>query len=154
MSMRGYLEQCSKLTFDEDRALSSYSNLTKNLELASTTDITAYRDWIAKRAPIAREEAAFLEHEADLVIAAPSKSLVPSPLPSQQDRELQTPVIIVAFTLVSTVITFRVVPRLLARLVISAMVGIASLCTLQPAVFSDPRHIRDWGKGITMYVFW
>ena len=135
-----------------NRALSSYSDLTKNLEPASTTDIAAYREWIAKRAPIAKEEATFLEHEADLVVAAPSKNPSPPALPIQEDRELETHVIIVAFTLVSTVIVFRVVPQLLARLVISAMVGVASLCTLQPAVLSNISSIRDWRKGITMYV--
>ena len=137
---------------DQDRALSSYSNLTKNLEPASTADITAYREWIKQHAPIAQEEVTFLEHEADLVVAAPNEPSILSPPPSQQDRELQTHVIIVAFTLVSTVIVFRVVPQLIARLVISAMVGIASLCTLQPAVLSDVRSIKDWRKGIAMYV--
>ena len=135
-----------------NRALSTYSNLTKNLEPASTTDITAYREWIAKRAPIAKEEAAFLDHEADLVVAGPHKTLIPPSLSTQADRELQADVVIVAFTLVSTVIVFRVVPQLLARLVISAMVGIASLCTLQPSVLSNVRSIRDWRKSIVTYV--
>ena len=146
------LYQIQRLTIHSDRALSSYSNLAKSLEPASSIDIAAYREWIGKHAPIPNKEAAFLDHGADLVVAAPSKSTTSSPLPSQDERELQTHVIIVAFTLVSTVIVFRVVPRLLARLVISAMVGIASLCTLQPAVLTNLRAIRDWKKGIAMYV--
>lgn len=65
---------------------------------------------------------------------------------------METSVIIVAFTLVSTIIVFKVVPQFLARIVISAMVGVASLCTLSPSVITNPKDIRDWRKGISMYV--
>lgn len=69
---------------------------------------------------------------------------------SHPRRELEAPVITVAFTLVSTIIVFKVVPQILARLVISAVVGVAWLCMRSPSVLSDLKNIRAWGRGILM----
>lgn len=136
-----------------DRALASYSNLTKTLEPASHADIHVYREWIAEHAPIVEQEAAFLHHELDLITVSARANASSTHLPSGNRAELETPVIIVAFTLVSTIIVFKFVPRFLARIVISAMVGVASLCMLSPAVLSDFQSIRHWRRGITMYVW-
>ena len=104
------------------------------------------------------QEAAFLQTEADLVVVNPQNGASLPFMRSSPRSELETHVIMVAFTLVSTIIVFKVVPRILARLVISAMVGLASLCTLSPSVLSDPKSIRHWGRGISMYgcvfLFW
>ena len=64
--------------------------------------------------------------------------------------ELETPVIIVAFSMVSTIIVFKFVPRFLARIVISAMVGMALLCMLSPGVLNDFESIKRCRRGITM----
>lgn len=97
------------------------------------------------------QEAAFLQTDADLVVVTPHNGNSPLPYMRPNPRsELETHVIIVAFTLVSTIIVFKVVPRILARLVISTIVGVASLCTLSPSVLSDPKSIRHWGRGIAM----
>ena len=53
------------------------------------------------------------------------------------------PTMVVVVTLVSTIVVFRVVPSLLARLVISAVVGLASLFTLVPHVLTDVKKIRE-----------
>ena len=42
---------------------------------------------------------------------------------------------------------------MLGRLVISAMVGVASLCTLSPEVMTNLTCVRDWGKAIATYVY-
>jgi hypothetical protein len=135
-----------------DRALASYSNLARSLEPASHVDINIYRDWIAEHAPIVEQEAAFLHRESDLVAVSAHSNVSSVQTQSAKRAELETPVIIVAFTMVSTIIVFKVVPRFLARLVISAMVGVASLCMLSPAVLSDFQSIKRWGRGITMFV--
>lgn len=135
-----------------DRALASYSNLTRSLEPASHADINIYRDWVAEHAPIVEQEAAFLHNESDLVAVSAHSNVSSVQTQSAKRAELETPVIIVAFTLVSTIIVFKVVPRFLARIVISAMVGVASLCMLSPAVLSDFQSIKHWGRGITMFV--
>ena len=96
------------------------------------------------------QEAAFLQHAADLITVAPEPKPSTSLMQYRPRGELEAPVIMVAFTLVSTIIVFKVVPQILARLVISAVVGVASLCTLSPSVLSDLKSIRDWGRCISM----
>lgn len=131
-----------------NRALTSYSNLTKSLEPASHADITAYRSWITKHAPIVESETAFLNKDSDLLCVSPPSA------PRSDFRSgtaLETPVIVVAFGLLSTIIVFKLVPQIIARLVISAMVGVASLCTLSPEVMNRPGSVLDWGKAVATY---
>ena len=135
-----------------DRALTSYSNLTKSLGPASHADINFYRDWIAEHAPIAGPEAAFLQNEADLVALSSSEDAAAEPTQPLRQGGLETPFIAVALILVSTVIIFKVVPRLLARIVISAVVGLASLCALSPSALTNFNNIKDWRRGIGMWV--
>lgn len=134
-----------------NRALSSYSNLTKSLDPASEADIKTYQEWIAEHAPVVEQESAFLQSEADLITVSPAKRPSTSLMQSHPRGELEAPVIMVAFVLVSTIIVFKVVPQIMARLVISAVVGVASLCTLSPSVLSDLKSIRNWGRGISIY---
>ena len=47
---------------------------------------------------------------------------------------------------------FKVVPQILGRLVVSALVGVASLCTLSPEVMTNLTSVRDWGRAIATYV--
>ena len=68
-----------------------------------------------------------------------------TPLQPQSRRPLypqDIPMMVVVVTLVSTIVVFRVVPSLLARLVISAVVGVASLCTLAPRVLTNIKELR------------
>lgn len=135
-----------------DRALASYSNLNKSLESASPADVHIYREWVAEHAPIVEQEAAFLNHELDLITVSARANSSSAHLQFGNGTELETPVIVIAFTLVSTIIVFKFVPRFLARIVISAMVGVASLCMLSPAVLNDVQNIKHWRRGITMYI--
>lgn len=61
---------------------------------------------------------------------------------------LETPIVVVAFALLSTVVVFKVVPQILGRLVVSAMVGVAALCTLSPEMMRDLKGFREWGSVI------
>ena len=141
-----------------DRALTSYNNLTRTLSPASPTSVVAYRSWLAEHAPIVSPETAFLDDPSDLLsIAAPPINPTPNPTTAfspaaypnhRAGSALETPVIVVAFGLLSTIIVFRLVPQFLARLVISAMVGVAALCTLSPEVMKDVRGVREWGRAI------
>lgn len=132
-----------------DRALASYAKLTKNLSPASHSDISAYRTWISEHAPVVEQEAAFLQQGCDLIAVTPQCVNLTKPNTSfRTGSALETPVIVVAFGLLSTIIVFKVVPQILARLVISAMVGIAALCTLSPEVMTNVMCVRDWTKAI------
>ena len=126
-----------------DRALASYNNLTKSLEPASQADIADYRSWITKHSPVVEAESAFLKKDSDLLAVCPC-----SGSDFRSGTALETPTIVVAFAILSTIIVFNLVPQILARLVIGAMVGVASLCTLSPEVMNRPGSVRDWGKAI------
>lgn len=124
-----------------DLALSSYSNLAKSLEPASHSDIDAYRTWIAEHAPLVEQETDFLHNEADLTtVSRPNAQIMRQP-----DT---TPIIIVAVLLVSTIIVFKVVPQLLARLVISAVVGVGGFCTLAPKILEDMTRVKDCKRAV------
>lgn len=144
--------RCRFLTHSLDRALTSYSNLTKSLDPASQSDIAAYRSWIAAHTPIDENESAFLHQGSDLL----SITCAPRPGSSRPraTTALETPIVLVAFALLSTVVVFKVVPQLLGRLVISAMVGVGALCALSPEVMTDLKGVRDRGKAIATYVFY
>lgn len=55
-----------------------------------------------------------------------------------------TPVIAVAVVFVSMIVVFKVVPQLLARLVISAVVGVGGFCTLAPQIWDDVTRVKEW----------
>ena len=131
-----------------DRALASYSNLTKSLEPASHADVNVYKDWIAKHSPIVEQDAAFLQHQADLLnLGRPKPS---RPQSTTNSNHFNSSLVAITFTLASTITIFKVVPQLFARLVVSAVAGVAVLCTLDPAVASDLKSLRDWARGIAM----
>ena len=125
-----------------DTALLSYCNLTKCLEPASRADIAAYKMWIAENAPLVEQETD-LHNVADLMTVSRSQ-VKNTPFPNP------TPIILVVVALVSTIVVFKVVPQLLARLVISMVVGAAGLCTLAPHVFSDRARMRESKQTIAV----
>ena len=120
-----------------DLALSSYTNLAKCLEPASQLDIDAYRAWIAEHAPLVDQETDFLLNKSDLASVSRSNAH----MLRQPDT---TPVIVVAVVLVSMIVVFKVVPELLTRLVISAVVGVGSLCAWAPKIWDDVTMIKEW----------
>ena len=87
------------------------------------------------------QETDFLHNESDLTTVSRPRYRVSR----QQDS---TPIIAVAVVLVSTVIIFKVVPQLLARLVISTVVGVGVLCTLAPRILDDVTKVREWKRAV------
>ena len=149
--------------------------MTKTLDPASTTDISTYRQWIAEHTPIAEPETCFLQKENDLVSIKPkvipgmcanaassstndgTKNLAPSlKIEGNKRKELETPTIIISFALISTLIVFHFVPSILARLVISTLVGLAALAILQPEGLYGTMTLKnckegDWKSGVAVY---
>lgn len=95
--------------------------------------------------PVAEQEASFLQKDSDLLTVSPQAAPKTNP---RAGTALETPIVLVAFALLSTIVVFKVVPQILGRLVISAMVGVASLCTLSPEVMTNLTCVKDWGKAI------
>ena len=124
-------------------ALSSYSKLATSLQPASHSDIDAYRAWIAEHAPLVEQETDFLHNESDLM------SLCGKTFQTPSNRDI-TPIVMVAVVLVSTTIIFKVVPQLLARIVISIVIGIGGLCTLAPKIMEDMSLVKEWKRAVGM----
>ena len=61
-----------------------------------------------------------------------------------------TPIITLAVVLVSTITVFKFVPQLLARLVISGVMGLGGLCTLAPKIMEDVTKVREWKVAVGM----
>lgn len=87
------------------------------------------------------QETDFLHNESDL-------TTVSRPKPQNLRQPDPTPIIIVAVVLVSMIIVFKVVPQLLARLVISAVVGVGGFCTLAPRLLEDMSVVKDWKRAV------
>ena len=126
-----------------DLALSSYSKLATSLQPASYSDIDAYRAWIAEHAPLVEQETDFLHNESDLMTISRNSTHAPKTPDT-------APMVMVAVILVSTIVVFKVVPQLLARLVISAVVGVGGLCTLAPKIMDDVTMVKEWKRAVGM----
>lgn len=123
----------------------------KSLEPATHADITTYRQWITRHTPIAAQEARFLDKEADLLSVTPQSASKTTTALKTQNKQLETPIIVVAFFLISSIIVFKVVPRILGRLLISVMIGLAALTILYPGALTSMCSIRELGRWIAMY---
>ena len=130
-----------------DQALASYNTLINSLQPAEKNDIVAYRAWMAEHAPIAEPETHFLRRDGDLlaikrVQTPPSKA---HGAVSAREVGYGTPALrllmsVLAGAVVLPVLTFGLVPGLLARLVIVLIIAGASVTIL--ALSS-----RAWGAS-------
>ncbi|KAI4114866.1 MAG: hypothetical protein LQ338_007944 [Usnochroma carphineum] len=124
-----------------DRALTSYSNLTQTLSPSSKSDLSTYRKWIMKHNPIAKPEASFLNDRKDLVTVS-------------QTRQHATPTSLryspftVAPTVLTTIMVFKFVPQFFARLVMSAVIGLALMCMVSPGSLMDVQSLKEKRRGL------
>lgn len=124
-----------------DRTLSSYSNLTQTLSPSSKSDVNAYRKWIMKHNPIANPEVSFLNHRNDLVTVS-QKRQHPTP------TSLKYSPVTVALTILTTIIVFKFVPQFFARLVMSAVIGLALMCMVSPSSLLDLQLLKEKRRGV------
>ena len=126
-----------------DRNLSSYSNLTRGLDTACPRDITAYSEWLALHNDLADLERTFLNHATDLTTIRAQHAQEPQ----QSDRTAIT----TGCAILMTIITFKLVPELLSRLVIGIVVGGAMvLCGSPPATLNEG-CLREYGRRAAVY---
>ncbi|KAI4612393.1 uncharacterized protein J4E87_010294 [Alternaria ethzedia] len=139
-----------------NKALSSFSKLSKSLDPASAEDITAYREWMDEHDPINEEESQFLEEDADLVTlprkvpsSSSSSSAPPStaaPTAGQDQSAIWFPL-----TLVLPLMAFAIVPSLLGRLLVIVLIVGAEL----KMVTSTPQlrnmlSTREWAAAASV----
>lgn len=96
-----------------------------------------------KHTPLVQHDGISPRHEADLMTIA-------RPEVEEQAYSHATPLMVTVVVLVSTIVVFRVVPSLLARLVISGVVGVASACTLAPDMLASVNNVRQSKRTIGM----
>ncbi|KAL8746128.1 MAG: hypothetical protein Q9190_001822 [Brigantiaea leucoxantha] len=135
------LGRCAQKLDVYNRALANYAS-TQTLSPASSVDIAAYRKWIAKHNPIAEPETLFLKHRKDLLTIGQASKL------SNLSGSLEYSPITIALTLLTTIIVFRFVPQFMARVVMSAVIGIALICVVTPDCLSDLGALREQKRGI------
>ncbi|KAL8940045.1 MAG: hypothetical protein Q9216_003019 [Gyalolechia sp. 2 TL-2023] len=127
-----------------DRTLSSYSNLTQTLAPSSKSDIKTYRRWIVKHNPIAKSEALFLSHDNDLVTISQNRQ-------QSAPSSLKYSPVTVSLTILTTIIVFKFVPQFFARLVMSAVIGLALMCMVSPSSLLDLQLLKDKRRGVGVY---
>lgn len=136
-----------KLTSDlPDRTLSSYSNLTQSFAPSLRSDVKTYRRWIMKHNLIAKPEVQFLSHDNDLVTVSQNRQ-------HSNPTSLKYSPVTISLTILTTIIVFKFVPQFFARLVMSAVIGLALMCMVSPTSLLDLQLLKDKRKGVGVYVF-
>ena len=125
-----------------DHAVSSYSNLTKSLNPTSQASVDAYKDWIVQNMPLIEQETEFLHHESDLgtIATQPSRTETPA-----SEASLMAP----GFTLLSTIITFKLVPYFIARLVV-ATTALGMVYAFSPATLLNSTMPGNYRRTFAM----
>ncbi|MCJ1485347.1 hypothetical protein MMC06_005521 [Schaereria dolodes] len=136
-----YSEDCHHL-WNDDHAVSSYSNLTKSLNPTSQASVDAYKDWIVQNMPLIEQETEFLHHESDLgtIATQPSRTETPA-----SEASLMAP----GFTLLSTIITFKLVPYFIARLVV-ATTALGMVYAFSPATLLNSTMPGNYRRTFAM----
>ena len=129
-----------------DSALSSFSNMLRNLAPADMEDIQAYRTWVAKRAPIDYAETRFLERSSDLLALSPRSASTASGGSPRQSAAIFLPLI-----LVLPLMAFAIVPGLLGRFIVLVLIGggILKLLTSTKELM-DLMTLREWTGCFSM----
>lgn len=91
---------------------------------------------MSTRTPIASSETKFLQNEADLLSVGPKR----------KHGIAESRVVTAGFALLALILIFRATPQIFARLVISAIMGLAALCTVCPSVLTDLKRLREMGR--------
>ncbi|KAL8766742.1 MAG: hypothetical protein Q9209_006564 [Squamulea sp. 1 TL-2023] len=135
------LGRCAAKVNAYNQALSAYCSLTSTCSPSSHSDIRAYQRWLTKHNPVAETEASFIHHRKDLVTIS-SQHQLSNPL------ILEYSPVTVALTILTTIIVFKFVPQFFARLVMSAIIGLALMCLISPASLLDLRLLKEKRKGV------
>ncbi|KAH7081830.1 hypothetical protein BKA63DRAFT_530772 [Paraphoma chrysanthemicola] len=128
-----------------NQALTSFNSLLKSLDPASAEDIQAYRVWLEKRAPIDYPETRFLERKNDLLAVSRRPSV------STPRGQSDSPFVWLPLGLAIPLIAFAIVPSLLGRLVVIALITAAELrlATTTPEVMTY-LTFQEWAMAASL----
>jgi len=108
-----------------NQAFASFNNLVKDVDPASPADISAYRAWLDKRVPIDQTECRFLDRKHDL-LAVSRRSSLATTAPSRVSpgrAGTQSAAVWLPLGLLLPLLAFAIVPSLLGRLIVIALIG-------------------------------
>ena len=138
--MRMTTDQSKTLTRAADQALTSFNGLVKELDPAGADDIQAYRTWLEKRALIDFTETRFLERKNDLLAVSRPRSVS-----ATRSSQHQSAVVWLPAMLVLPLLAFVIVPSVLGRLLVIALIGGAGFrqVTLTPELLAY-MTVQEW----------
>ncbi|KAJ4992578.1 hypothetical protein SVAN01_01961 [Stagonosporopsis vannaccii] len=127
-----------------NKALSAF-NEVKHLPSARSSDVDKYRAWMKQRKPIHEAESRFLERQADLVTFSMKRH-------SSVDPSAGTSQHVAMWLPLLPFVAFSIVPSLLGRMVVIALISAAGLRT----VTSTPElmtimTVREWMYATSIY---
>ncbi|CAI6334640.1 unnamed protein product [Periconia digitata] len=128
-------------------AMSSFTNLLKDVSPAQTADIQAYRSWMEKRTPITTGETRFLDVKDDLLtVSRNGAASKPGGAPSHETATA-LPII-----LAMPLLAFAIVPGLLGRLAILCLNGAAVMKLLTSTrELKELMTVREWMGCLSIY---
>ena len=128
--------------FSSDRALSSYSSLSRHLDTVCLTTVNVYKEWL-KHHPLTDDiETSFLEHNADLVAVPKHHGSTVS--------AMERSALVTGSALLMTVIAFKIIPQLASRLLVGTIIALAMSCSGSSITF-DYNCLQEHGGRVAMY---
>jgi hypothetical protein len=140
-----------------DKALLSFSKVSKSLEQAPAQAVQDYREWMDEHDPVDETESSFLEQDEDLVTIGPRKPAVSTPTitatatsvatPTTGQDALQSapPAITFPLLLILPLVAFAIVPSLLGRIIVIGLaVGMEGKIVRETPQLMRLLSLRDW----------
>lgn len=138
-----------------DKALLSFSNVSKSLEQAPAQAIQNYREWMDEHDPVDETESSFLEQDEDLVTTGPRKPAVSTPTATatstatpaagQEAPQSAPPAITFPLLLILPLVAFAIVPSLLGRIIVIGLaVGMDGKIVRETPQLMRLLSLRNW----------
>ncbi|RAR09096.1 bli-3 protein [Stemphylium lycopersici] len=109
-----------------NRALTSFNNVSRDVNPANAEDIRTYREWMDEHEPVDYTESQYLERDSDLVAIPRKASTSPAKETGQQQQQYSVAVWF-PLILVLPLMAFAIVPSLVGRLVVIVLIVGAGL---------------------------
>ncbi|KAL8957406.1 MAG: hypothetical protein Q9183_006068, partial [Haloplaca sp. 2 TL-2023] len=123
-----------------NQTLSSQASLAQTTSPSTHQDVKAYRKWLKQKGGV-HAEASMLQHRGDLITMNPARQNV-----SLSNLEYSPSTM--ALTVLIHIMVFKFVPQILARLVMSAAMGMALMCMMSPASVLDLQMLKEEKRGV------
>ncbi|CAN9468114.1 unnamed protein product [Alternaria alternata] len=142
-----------------NKALLSFSNVSKSLEQAPAQAIQDYREWMDEHDPVDETESSFLEQDEDLVTIGPRKPAVSTPTTTatatgtstatpaagQDAPQSAPPAITFPLLLILPLVAFAIVPSLLGRIIVIGLaVGMEGKIVRETPQLMRLLSLRNW----------